>query len=312
MWLMTRKLRDIVMLLTLSRLNLPPMFPRPTDRVRSILAALDLAPSRQWPFLKLFLSYRSERRMRRAIGPGLSATTTWTATDGALPDGDFGKIFNSTVGVQKWLHYLSIYEATLAPFRHRPVRMLEIGISQGGSLEMWRRYLHPDSVIVGIDIDPTCRRFDNPSRNIHVRIGPQQDLRFLRDIANELGPFDIILDDGSHVASHMVDSFRFLFPTSLAPSGIYIVEDLHTNYWANYRDSRMSFMDLIKWLIDAMHAHYLQISSPHDLQVDVKNRGVQLTVPVATLLLGKVEIYDSVAVIHRSPQRKELPRHVQR
>ncbi len=333
MSLMTRKLRGVAMRWVTSGLNmrgdvplrdgsLPrstrrrshdvSIFPNLTARPRGILAILGLAPSRRWPFLKWSIPYRSARRMRRAIGPGLGATTTWIATDGTLPDGDFGKIFNSTVGIHKCLHYLPIYEATLFPLRHRPVRMLEIGVHKGGSLEMWRRYLHPDSVVTGIDIDPDCRRFDNPSRNIHVRIGSQQDLRFLRHVTNELGPFDVILDDGSHAASHMVDSFRFLFPTSLAPGGIYIVEDLCANYWAPYRDSRMSFMDLIKWLIDGMHAHYMQMLSPYEFKVGSESRREQLNVPVATLLLEKIEIYDSIAVIHRSEQRKELPRYVER
>lgn len=333
MWLLTRKLRGVAMRLTSSRLNIrgdarshdggPPhsasypshdvsIPPNLTARVRSLLAILGVTPSRQWPFIKWFIPYRSARRMRRAIGPGLGAVTTWTATDGAVPDSDFEKIFNSTVGIHKCLHYLPIYEATLSPLRHRPVRMLEIGVHQGGSLEMWRRYLHPDSVVTGIDIDPACKRFDNPSHNIHVRIGPQQDLRFLRQVTNELGPFDVILDDGSHTASHMVDSFRFLFPTSLAPGGIYIVEDLCANYWTPYRDSRMSFMDLIKWLIDAMHAHYMQMLSPYEFKVGAESRREQLNVPVATLLLEKLEIYDSIAVIHRSKERKELPRYVER
>lgn len=282
------------------------------DRGRTVLAIFNLTPSRKWPFLMWCFPYRSDRRMRRAIGPALSAVTTWTASDESLQDSDLNQIFNSTVGVHKWLHYFPIYEAALAPFRHRPVRMLEIGVSQGGSLDMWRRYLHSDSVVVGIDIDSSCRRFDDPSRNIHVRIGPQQDLPFLQKLTDELGPFDIILDDGSHVASHMVGSFQFLFPSSLAPGGIYIVEDLHSNYWARHRDSRMSFINLIQWLIDAMHAHYMQISSSRHLQVGMDGRRARFTVPVATLLLEKIEIYDSIAVLHRSRERKALPRNVRR
>lgn len=280
--------------------------------LRRALAILNLRASKKWPFITRRFPYRSVARMRRAIGPSLSASASLTMTETALPDGDLYNIFKSTTGVHKWLHYLPIYEATLGPLRCRPIRMLEIGVSCGGSLEMWRRYLHPGSVVVGIDIDPSCSRFDDPSRNIHVRIGAQQDLTFLRDITNELGLFDVILDDGSHVASHMAESFRFLFLVSLAPGGIYMAEDLHANYWTDYRDSKMSFVDLVKWLIDAMHAHYLQISSARELEVDAENGRTDVAVPVATLLLEKLEVYDSMVVIHRARQHKELPRSVRR
>ncbi len=78
--------------------------------------------------------------------------------------------------------------------------MLEIGVWRGGSLQIWRRYLHPESVIAGIDIDPTARRFDDPSQRVQVRIGGQQDISFLQSVVSELGPFDVILNDGSHTA----------------------------------------------------------------------------------------------------------------
>ena len=97
-------------------------------------------------------------------------------------------------------------------------------------MQMWRRYLHPESVIVGIDINPTTRRFDEPSQRLHVRIGGQQDISFLESVVTELGPFDVILDDGSHMTSHMVQTFRYLFPNGLASGGIYIIEDIGTNY----------------------------------------------------------------------------------
>jgi len=53
--------------------------------------------------------------------------------------------------------------------------MLEIGVSFGGSLEMWREYFGPEATIFGIDIDPECaNRFARPNQ---VRIGSQDDPR---------------------------------------------------------------------------------------------------------------------------------------
>jgi hypothetical protein len=221
-------------------------------------------------------------------------------------------LFESTANLTKWAHYLGIYEKALQPFRDRPVRMLEIGVARGGSLQMWRRYLHPESVIAGIDIDPNCRGFDDPQHGIHVRIGGQQDLAFLQEVVRELGPFDVILDDGSHMTSHMVESFRYLFPNALADGGVYIVEDIHSNYWTAQRDSRMSFVDFTKWLIDAMHAHYQAAGGEPDFRVGHPQRRRNFTVPVATVLVDHIEFYDSIAVIYRAHGYRKLPRSLYR
>jgi len=162
----------------------------------------------------------------------------------------------SLPGGHKWLHYFEVYDELFAGLRTRPIRMLEIGVYQGGSLRMWRKVLHADSLIVGIDIDPACARFDSPGERVRVRIGSQDDPDFLAAVAAEFGPFDVILDDGSHMCSHMIESFGHLFLPALDPHGLYIVEDTHTNYWEQYRNRGYSFVDLCKDLVDVMHSHY--------------------------------------------------------
>jgi hypothetical protein len=111
--------------------------------------------------------------MLEALGPELSAEVSWPVSDTPAPDGAMTSIFAATHKVHKFLHYLPIYESALRGFRPWPIRVMEVGVARGGSLQMWRRYLHPDSVIVGIDIDARARRFDNPSQRVHVRIGGQ-------------------------------------------------------------------------------------------------------------------------------------------
>src|SRR5947207_11626406 len=57
-------------------------------------------------------------------------------------DTELGRLFFAHRGriMQKWVHYLGLYDAYLAPFRGRPVRILEIGVNRGGSLQLWREY----------------------------------------------------------------------------------------------------------------------------------------------------------------------------
>jgi hypothetical protein len=254
--------------------------------------------------------YRGRRRMLKALGRELSAEVTWAASDTPAPNGELGAIFAATPNIHKLLHYLPVYECALSAFRARPIRMLEIGVARGGSLQMWRQYLHPESEIVGIDIDPATQRFDDPSRRVHVRIGSQVDTSFLQEVVGELGPFDVILDDGSHMTSHVVQTFRYLFPKGLALGGIYIVEDIAAHYWKPYRDSPMSFVDFTKWLIDAMHAHYQIADKELDFRVGDSHRLTELKVPLASTIVEKVEFYDSIAVIHRTNGRRELTRSV--
>jgi hypothetical protein len=277
------------------------------QRLRKLLNAVNLVPSRQKPFLQRRYPYRGRRQMLRALGPGLAAMTAWPAADTPL-HGDLAAVFNCTPNVHKLAHYLPVYEGVLD--RSRPIRMLEIGVFHGGSLQMWRDYLHPQSVIVGIDIDPECKQFDNAERDVHVRIGGQQDISFLREVTAEFGPFDVILDDGSHMTSHVVDSFRYLFANALTDRGIYIAEDVVCDYWTPYRDSRMSFVDFTKILVDAMHAHYQVADSEANFRIGHLDRLPEVPVPVITPMLGSIEIRDSIIVVRRG--NRELPRSIYR
>ena len=126
-------------------------------------------------------------------------------------------------GLHKWLHYWEFYNQRFAALE-RPLRILEIGVQSGGSLHLWSRIVHPDSQIVGIDINEPCRRY--AGGNIKVEIGSQADSDFLKDIGAKYGPFDIIVDDGSHIAEHQEISLRALTPF-MAPGGVYFIEDIH-------------------------------------------------------------------------------------
>lgn len=204
-------------------------------------------------------------------------------------------------GGHKWLHYFEVYDELFAAVRARPIRMLEIGVYQGGSLRMWHKVLHPDSIIVGIDIDPNCARFGSPAERIHVRIGDQSDGTFLAQVAAEFGPFDVILDDGSHICSHMIASFGHLFLPALSEHGLYVVEDTHTNFWAQYRDRGYSFIDLCKDLVDVMHSHYPQQAGEPAYRIGHPEQGASLSVPRISAQIQEISFRDSIIAIRKKP-----------
>jgi hypothetical protein len=212
------------------------------------------------------------------------------------------QLWTTFPGGHKWTHYFPIYEAIFGPIRRKPLRILEIGIWHGASLKLWRKYFeHPDTVIIGVDVLPDCVRFDAPTEGIHIRIGSQADPAFLKRVVEEFGPFDLIMDDGSHHSSHIIESFNHLYVDGLKDTGIYFVEDLHANYWHPWRDSRKSFLDVCKELLEHMHAQY-RSTSPIDFLIDKPSfrQTSAIEVPRITTMIKEMRFFDSIVAIYKT------------
>jgi hypothetical protein len=117
--------------------------------------------------------------------------------------------------------YLRHYERSLAAFRNVPMNLIEIGVSDGASTRMWKRYF-PKATIVGIDIQEQCRQFDDD--RVKIEIGSQSDGAFIDMVVKKYPP-TVMIDDGSHIASDIIFTFERAFPAVL-PGGCYIIEDL--------------------------------------------------------------------------------------
>jgi hypothetical protein len=74
-----------------------------------------------------------------------------------------------------------------------------------------------------------------------------------------MGGVDIVIDDGSHVASHQRISFDCLYPL-LSNNGVYLCEDLQAAYWPVFHDGgykrKGTFIEVVKELIDDIHTWY--------------------------------------------------------
>lgn len=132
-------------------------------------------------------------------------------------------------------HYLANYERLFGPWSDKPVCLLELGVKDGGSLQMWRDYF-PDGTIAGLDIDAVS--IDDPTGRIRVYQGEQQDRDLLDRIADECAPggFDLIIDDASHVGAPSRVSFWHLFEHHLVDGGVYVLEDWGAGYWPSCPD----------------------------------------------------------------------------
>lgn len=201
---------------------------------------------------------------------------------------DLEKYFHSNNDrlINKWHHYFDIYDRYFNKYRGTNVVFLEIGIFQGGSLQMWKNYFGPKARIIGIDINPDCKQFEEDQ--IEIYIGSQSDPNFLEQLKNKIPAVDILLDDGGHTMNQQIVSFNHLYQ-HIKSDGIYMCEDTHTSYWPGFGGGlrrRSSYIEFAKNWIDDLHAfHYRKNHSK---------------VNALTKTAKSIHFYDSIVVIEKS------------
>jgi len=188
----------------------------------------------------------------------------------------------------KWPLYLQTYDEMLAPWRTLPVRLLEIGIQNGGSLEIWPKYFENGTHFVGCDIDPACGQLQYAKAGVSVVVGDANTNEVEARI-NALCPgFDIVIDDGSHTSADIVRSFARYFP-KVANGGVFIAEDLHCSYWTGFGGgihNPFSSLNFFKHLVDVLnHEHWGVPSLRRDLIAGVERR---YEVTIAEELLAEI------------------------
>ena len=191
---------------------------------------------------------RNFRTLRIRSTP--SHAHTVAAASSRLPS--LSELGHSSGTDKGWVHgYLALYEPHLAPWRAAPLRLLEVGVRDGDSLHLWDAYFtHPNASIFGAGIGHSSK----DSRILHADQGRTRDLIRLA----RAGPWTVVIDDGSHLPEHQLQTFVRLFPTLVA-GGLYIVEDIETSYWRrgapiySYRVSgRVDVVDMFRRAIDGV------------------------------------------------------------
>jgi len=210
------------------------------------------------------------------------------------------EIFYSHEGnlIHKWDHYFEIYERYFAKYRGNNVNLLEIGVSQGGSIQMWKEYFGDKLKIYSVDINPECIKFKDLTTNLYI--GSQEDPLFLEKLKNELPVMDIIIDDGGHTMKQQILTFEFLF-LKLKEGGIYLVEDTHTSYWDVYGGGfkkRTSFIEYSKNMIDSLHVGHFK--SPRKILL---NNSISENI-------YSLAFYDSIVIIEK--RKRPEPFHLKR
>jgi len=197
----------------------------------------------------------------------------------------------------KFEHYFPLYEKWFGKYVNKSPSILEIGVYRGGSAEMWVKWFGKGTNVLGVDIDPKTKRYQDD--NVNIVIGDQSDPNFWRTINQK---FDIIIDDGSHENSHQIQTLISTY-NLLNDGGIYWCEDTHTSYYSirengGYKNPN-SFVEYTKQLIDVLHSNHTNNAVgvgeipgdavPQNL-IDIYNN------------IQGIHFYDSVVVIEKGPR----------
>ena len=170
----------------------------------------------------------------------------------------FKKLFEelpSDKYVLKYSNYFEVYDDHFNKFlSYDKVRVLEIGLLDGGSIELWKKYFGDKLEFYGIDINPICKSYED--ENVSIHIGSQSDENFLDSFIKSVPSFDIVIDDGGHTMKQQITSFNHLFK-HLKDQGVYLCEDTHTSYSFPYGGGlkrKSNFIEFSKGFIDKLYS----------------------------------------------------------
>lgn len=158
--------------------------------------------------------------------------------------------------------YHRFYHKELVEYKHKTFGMIEIGVDEFKSIDMWKQYF-PKAFIYGIDINVQYEDL-----RIKIFKADQSNLSSLEDIKSQIThPIYFINDDGSHISAHQLLSFDYLFSNVLKDGGTYIIEDIEVSYWkhgnlygynASYGyDNPNSIIEKFKLVLDYINSYFL-------------------------------------------------------
>ncbi|MBU2844320.1 glycosyltransferase [Acidithiobacillus ferriphilus] len=205
----------------------------------------------------------------------------------------------------RWLSYLKKYDELLSDRRDKPIRLLEIGIQNGGSLEIWAKYFRYAEKIVGVDIDPLCANLKYIDDKIFVETKDAYSDDGQRDIKNISPYYDLIIEDGSHCSGHIIDAFARYFPL-LSEDGIFVAEDLHCSYWETYDGGLVypnSSISFFKRLVDIInHEHWgISVDRSKYLSGFHDTYGCHFDERMLNNV-HSIEFVNSMCIIHKGPR----------
>ena len=204
----------------------------------------------------------------------------------------------------KWSSYLDEWDRIFEQYQNDAISLLEIGVQNGGSLEIWSKYFVNAKKIVGCDIDENCRCLQYDDNRVNVIIGDANAEPVQEMIAQQSSDYDIIIDDGSHKSSDIIHSFMRYFKL-LNDDGVYIVEDLHASYWAEYEGglhNPYTAMAFFKRIADVVNFEHWRNGQSRESIFEAFDKHYQFGVNTFDLeKIHSIEFINSLCIIKKAP-----------
>ncbi|WP_261540739.1 glycosyltransferase, partial [Burkholderia multivorans] len=205
----------------------------------------------------------------------------------------------------KWSLYLAEYDRIFESYRSGEINLLEIGIQNGGSLEILSKYFERAKNIIGCDINPRCANLRYSDPRVSIVVGDANADRSEEVILSYADRFDIIVDDGSHTSADIVKSFLRYFPR-LRNGGVFIVEDLHCSYWKEFGGGLYfpySSISFFKKLVDVINSEHWGVDRKVDdfLRGFSAEYGCSLSREVLSTVYS-VEFANSLCIIRKAAE----------
>lgn len=226
----------------------------------------------------------------------------------------FRDIFNQHQGKasHKWESYLPHYDRLLSNWKDKAINLLEIGVQNGGSLEVHAKYFKKAKCIVGCDINPDVGSLQYTDPRIHIIIDDAASPSILSSFNQKMLPLDIVIDDGSHINSDIIKTFCLFFPR-LTEDGLYIIEDTHTCYYPEYGGGLRqpgTAMAFFKKLCDVINQEHWDIkhSSHDELMPFLEENHLVVSTKIFDWLdtIYSIEFANSLIIIKKAKKEESL------
>jgi len=214
----------------------------------------------------------------------------------------------------KWMLYLKEWDNIFSSFKEREINLLEIGIQNGGSLEIWAKYFTKAKNIIGCDINEKCQNLEFDDDRIKIIIGDANSDQIENQIIDMTSGFDIIIDDGSHKSDDIIKTFSRYYD-KLNPRGVYLIEDLHASYWKNFNGglhNPYSAISFLKRLIDIINFQHWRNNQSRDEYLFQYIKKYKLGLEKLDLCtINSIEFHNSLCVIKKqSPEENRLGKRI--
>ena len=195
----------------------------------------------------------------------------------------------SSIFSHKWESYFNVYDKIFSPYKNKKITFVEVGVSAGGSLSIWRKFFGDKARIIGIDLNPDAKKLEDLGFEIYI--GNQSDENFWKNFYQEVGKIDILLDDGGHKNIQQINSVHNSIDF-IKDSGLIVVEDTHTSYLKEFKNpSYFSFLNYCYRINKLIHKRCEHLHDIQDKNINkINNKYIKK--------IYSINFYESITVLN--------------